>query len=108
MNNNHEANGTFKSLTSGKELKDCILSSDMHGSQMYSQIKYSAQIDVRFGVNFTSSHICFNLGPPEVAAKMPLILVTVTHSNSGSCPPVCPGKTKVIFVIKVGNKNQLL
>lgn len=69
MNNNHEANGTFKSLTSGKELKDCILSSDMHGSQMYSQIKYSAQIDVRFGVNFTSSHICFNLGPPWSGCK---------------------------------------
>lgn len=75
---------------------------------MYSQIKSSAQSDVRFGVNFVSSYICFNLGPPEVAAKMPLILVTVTYSNSGSCPPSCPGKTKVIFIIKVGNKNQLL
>lgn len=75
---------------------------------MYSQIKCSAESDARFGVNFVSSHICFNLGPPEVAAKMPLILVTVTHSNSGSWPLVCPGKTKVIFVIKVGNKNQLL
>lgn len=73
---------------------------------MYSQIKYSAQSDVRFGVNFASSHICFNLGPPEVAAKMPLILVTVTHSNSGSCPSLCPGKTKVIFVIKFRNKNH--
>lgn len=80
----------------------------MHGSQMYPQIKYSAQSDVRFGVNFASSHICFNLGPPEVAGKMPLLLVLDTHRKSGSCPPVCPGKTKVIFVMKVGNKKWLL
>lgn len=38
MNNSHEATGIFKSLPSGKELKDQILSLDMHvhGSQMYS------------------------------------------------------------------------
>lgn len=86
MNNNCEATGTFKSLPSGKELKDQILSLDMHGSQMYSQIKYSAQSDVRCGVNFAPSHICFNPAPPEVTRKMPLISVTVTYSNSGSRP----------------------
>lgn len=64
MNNNHEATGMFKSLPSGKEVKDQILPLGMHGSQMYSQIKYSSQSDVRCGVSFAPSHICFNAGTP--------------------------------------------
>jgi len=106
MNNNCEATGTFKSLHSGKELKDQILSLDMHGSQMYSQIKYSSQSNVRCGVNFVLFHICFNPAPPEVPAIIPLISVTLHRVTVVPIHSVCPGKTRVIFVMELRNKNQ--